>query len=607
MKLPNKFRIILTLTASIAVVALLISVLSMQEPGSSGPPVPPNPDTNSKENMDNIIIEPGVAINEETALQISLNHAKLTKTDLLDYTIKLEPEGNIPKYVIGLTTAEYEYKYRISVRYSTIVSAEREYLLPESGENTIFLTEAENIAKSDPMIGEDFRMIQCVLSDDGDCYDVVFQDADSSQESRYQYVLEVSAQGGTVTGLDISYTDITPLRDEDISISNIMPRPAAPEGKYGMYQAIDLAIGATGLPYNRIGIVDCSVASGSEFYTVSFSDGYNKWTFAVSISNGQMLRMVKEPYSVPESAELNLENIRKHLREGMSYADVSAVFGKNHTNLSNDPINDSQRVWFLDEKGFDGTYLQVRFQYPNFATIDQWYRYLNLPEKYDDTETNFLSIWLQGMTAAEATVFRGNEEILTLFSQEPEETTPVDPDNTEGPPVQGTTPTEPTINEQDALYIALDHAGLTKDMIGDYFADQTYPSGFVYYTITFYYKEYWYHYCIAKEGGAIVRATREFREPLDYLHDGQSANVTLTEEDVIRLAKNDPLYNDSLTFLYVSGPYDTNDLDGNSYRSYEVFFKADTPGDPFYVFYICEHHSHVERVIIYCQDESVFE
>lgn len=610
MKLPNKLRIILPLAASIAVVALLISVLSVPGP-NSGPPVPTDSNTDPGEHTDQVIIERGVAINEETALQISLNHAKLTQDDLHSYTIELKPEGNIPYYKICLTATEYEYEYQISVRHSVVINAEREYILPVSGEitagNTISNTEAESIAKSDPMIGEGFRMTHCVLSEDGDCYDVVFQDADSSQESRYQYTLAVSAQDGIVTELEISYKDITPLRDDDISISNIFPRPDAPEGKFGMYQAIDLAIGATGLPYNRIGIVDCNVASGSEFYTVSFSDGFNKWAFAVSISNGQMLRMVKEPDSVPNSAELNLENVRAQLKEGMTYADVSAIFGKNDTNLSSDPINDSRRVWFLDENGYDGTYLQVRFQYPNFASIDQWYTYLNLPENYDDTETNFLNIWVQGMTAVEATVYRGTEEILTLFSQAPEETTPVDPDNTEGPPLESTPSTDPTVNEQDALYIALDHAGLTKDMITDYDIGPVYPSGIAYYPVSFYNNEYRYDYCITEHNGAILRATKQLQEPCDYLHDDASDSMALTEEKVIELAKCDPLYKDSLTFLYVSGPFDTNDIGGNPYRTYEVYFKADTLGDQFYVFYICEHHNHVERVIVYCQDESVFE
>lgn len=119
-------------------------------------------------------------------------------------------------------------------------------------------------------------------------------------------------------------------------------------------------------------------------------------------------------------------------------------------------------------------------------------------------------------------------------------TTPpnTDPHNTDGPPIQTTTPIVPEIDEQEALYTALAHAGLQKNDITDYRIEQKLTEGAPRYEVEFYNAEYEYEYEISLTNGVVFRMEREY---VKKVNSDDSLNLSLDEEDVVWIVKNDPM------------------------------------------------------------------
>ena len=131
-----------------------------------------------------------------------------------------------------------------------------------------------------------------------------------------------------------------------------------------------------------------------------------------------------------------------------------------------------------------------------------------------------------------------------------------DPLDTEGPPVQGTDATTPTIDDQTALYAALDHAGITKDDIHDYDITPDLDDVIPHLDVTLYQTDYTYKYEIEYYYGEVLRVEKELTRDLST--NGASAAV-IELNDAIRIATNDPLIDKGASvnnaFAAVNGNY----------------------------------------------------
>lgn len=129
----------------------------------------------------------------------------------------------------------------------------------------------------------------------------------------------------------------------------------------------------------------------------------------------------------------------------------------------------------------------------------------------------------------------------TILDRQDYSVPPVDPDNTSGPPIEDTTDPVFNITDEDALYIALKHAGLTEDEIEDYVIDVigAYPAR---YEVILYDEEYKYLYYITAADGDILKVNRIFGGSLEYILDIIIDNSSVTEmamEDPLLLGKED--------------------------------------------------------------------
>lgn len=129
---------------------------------------------------------------------------------------------------------------------------------------------------------------------------------------------------------------------------------------------------------------------------------------------------------VAAGLDLTMENIKTYVVKSITFAEVKDMFGKNDANTSSDPINCPQRVWFLDNNGYKGTYLEIKFLFPGYDQIDQWYESMNLPTEtnpngdsyYYVDEGNFLGTWTQNMEAVSALIRKDNKTIDVLFGED---------------------------------------------------------------------------------------------------------------------------------------------------------------------------------------------
>lgn len=284
--------------------------------------------------------------------------------------------------------------------------------------------------------------------------------------------------------------------------------------------------------------------------------------------------------SVPENLELTEENIKTYIKEGMTYAQVRALFGKNDTtaNGSVSPLDRPDRVWYLNNAydpadivfpNYPGTYLQIEFRFPGYDSYDQWFEEcvdkLTIPTEtlpdgkvvYDMSDTDHLAYWIENMEAVCATLCTDHKVYEVLFCQDGNHSV-----QTNAPPsVQK--PTETPAAEATAFRIALRHAGLTEDNILSYETKSkpydTYPN----YEVKFTTADYEYVYTIHYEGYTILKIERKFIGELK-----NPVNTTLTRQAAIDIAMNDPLVQDSakLSAAYERSP----GLDGIRHPCYEV-------------------------------------
>lgn len=129
--------------------------------------------------------------------------------------------------------------------------------------------------------------------------------------------------------------------------------------------------------------------------------------------------------------ELLLEKIKTSVREGIAYSEVFAMFGTPYDeSTSDDPMNRFQFVWFLEETGHEGTYLEVQFLYPGYDSLEDWRNdwaaSSGIPTKtysdgtvvYDFTGIDYLAVWIDGMEATTAMIRKDGQTVEVLFGED---------------------------------------------------------------------------------------------------------------------------------------------------------------------------------------------
>lgn len=132
---------------------------------------------------------------------------------------------------------------------------------------------------------------------------------------------------------------------------------------------------------------------------------------------------------------LTMENIKTYITEGITYAEVRAIFGPGDNDLSGDPINYSQRIWYLDEDNYKGTYVQVDFRYPGdpYYGFDDWCESLNLPNELPPGSADYyhyLGVWLETLQASNAMIRKDGQTHEVLFGEDYYAPSPTDPAET---------------------------------------------------------------------------------------------------------------------------------------------------------------------------------
>ena len=245
------------------------------------------------------------AINEMQALDIALSNAGLKQNDVTELELTLDPSGIIPLYEIEFMTADYEYEYKIAVRNGIIICAEREYNHDLDDDilnsNHVALLDAEQIVREDSMVKDSFKYTNGIDRKDADeYYEFRWQGGTIVHQTDYQYVATVSADYGIVTRVEITYRDVSPLWEESMTIANISPRPTAPNGMLGAYQALDLALEHLGYTAGNVGRAECSV-NGQGFadsYHVYLTAGYINWEVAIDKYTGAIQMVTSSDSSV---------------------------------------------------------------------------------------------------------------------------------------------------------------------------------------------------------------------------------------------------------------------------------------------------------------------
>lgn len=124
-----------------------------------------------------------------------------------------------------------------------------------------------------------------------------------------------------------------------------------------------------------------------------------------------------------------------------------------------------------------------------------------------------------------------------------------EPLNTDGPPLQETDPTAPTINDFDALYIALDHAGLQKDDIYNYNIDLELEDAVPHWKVTLYQTDCKYEYEIEYRFGEVLKVEKVYAHNLP---DVDLTAHTVAQDEAIRIATSDSLINKNASVNTVS-------------------------------------------------------
>lgn len=243
----------------------------------------PNVDKDSSTDIGSGFDSVSRSINEIEALTIALNNAGIQTSELLKLELTLDPVSSIPSYKIKFSTISCEYEYWIAVR-NVLLQGSRKNLLQIEGGKKISTTEAEAIARRDPMMPAGFELLYIVEEDS--CYKLTFRNTSKN----YEITVCVSLYGA-VTDFQIYYTESSDSLIEDISsVTNINPRPAAPNGMIGAYQALDIAIRSLGYTAEHVGQAKCEVYGhdNADCYAVNLPIGNIIWEVFVNMQTGEI-------------------------------------------------------------------------------------------------------------------------------------------------------------------------------------------------------------------------------------------------------------------------------------------------------------------------------
>ena len=112
---------------------------------------------------------------------------------------------------------------------------------------------------------------------------------------------------------------------------------------------------------------------------------------------------------------------------------------------------------------------------------------------------------------------------------------PAEPINTEGPPAVGT---EPDHADFDPLYVALEHAGLTKDDISNYEEHLDSDDAIPHWDVTLYTTDYAYTYEIEYCFGEVLQAEKQY---VGELTGTESADLLIDANEAVKIANADPM------------------------------------------------------------------
>ncbi|MBE6917379.1 MAG: hypothetical protein E7470_05725 [Ruminococcaceae bacterium] len=374
----------------------------------------------------------------------------------------------------------------------------------------------------------------------------------------YKYYYWIDANYGTVAQLERSYAG--ELIPDDVIYS---PTPDV--------TAVELAKEDQMIKYRDPAFK--SVTATPPYYTVRMSAREYHCKIEVSVAHGVVtnLHMINENFFIVIDDGVNFqltpimphrepmidftsEQIKIWLTEGMTYGEVKLLIGEQTSNVSPTPIDEPWYVWYFNEGIYNGMRLEIRFKYPGYDHIDDWYAAMNVPTQpspddpdapnYED-DGSYLSTWLHGMKAVAAIIRNGDETVEVLFGKDwyVGQADPITP-----PDVYS----EELTNETEAFNIALDHAGLNlNDVITirrSLRADSTLPC----YEIVLGTKSHEYVYQVSVRHGIIVSAQRQTTELTD---DGL---LEITKDDAIRIAEADPMYGNNFRLISVQEPDDKN-------------------------------------------------
>ncbi|MBE6917227.1 MAG: glutathione S-transferase domain-containing protein [Ruminococcaceae bacterium] len=289
--------------------------------------------------------------------------------------------------------------------------------------------------------------------------------------------------------------------------------------------------------------------------------------------------------SAPETIELTVENIKTHIKEGMTYAQMRSLFGGQDTfaNGSEGWIDCPNRVWYLNNPydpedivftHYKGIYLRIEFRFPDYDNFNQWFEECvdkstipteTLPDGnvyYDTSDTDHLAYWFSNMEAVCATLYTDHKVYEVLFCGDGQHSVQTDPPSLEPPNANSAA-------ERAALKAALEYSNLTEDDIRDCEIKLNPYDSYPNYAVRFIADDYRYEYRIYDNNFRwILSVDREYigkpKDPVD---------TPLTRQTAIDLALNDPLVLDS---AMLQAAYERSaGADGISCPYYEVLLTTD--------------------------------
>lgn len=284
--------------------------------------------------------------------------------------------------------------------------------------------------------------------------------------------------------------------------------------------------------------------------------------------------------SAPELLGLTDENIKAYIKEGMTYAQVKALFVRNDAidNGAAGSLDYFNRIWYLNNahnpadivfSKYPGAYLRIEFRFPGYDSFEQWCEECvdkstipteTLPDGklvYDTTDIDHLAYWIDNMEAVCAVLCTEHKVYEVLFCKDGNHSVQTNAPSSEQKPA-GNPAAEGT-----ALKMALSHANLTKDDILSYETKSKPYDTYPHYEVKFTTADHAYVYMIHYEGYFILGVERKF---IGELKD--PTNTTLTRQTAIDIAMNDPLVQDSakLRAAYERSP----GYDSIRHQCYEV-------------------------------------